>query len=93
MPTITLEVQDRGKAIPLLEAALHRQVAYVDLGVAKRASACKHSSSSMAARWQRPILAGSPSIPLSASNGKGKPKCCDAWRWKKPGSVTVRICA
>jgi len=28
MPTITLEVQDRGKAIALLEAALHRQAAY-----------------------------------------------------------------
>ena len=35
MPTITLEVQDRGKAILLLEAALHRQAAYVEMGVAK----------------------------------------------------------
>ena len=35
MPTITLEVQDRGKAIALLEAALHRQVAHVEMGVVK----------------------------------------------------------
>jgi hypothetical protein len=33
--TITLEVQDRGKAIPLLEAALQRQAAYVQMGIAK----------------------------------------------------------
>jgi hypothetical protein len=35
MPTITLEVQDRGKAIALLEAALQRQVAHVEMGVVK----------------------------------------------------------
>jgi hypothetical protein len=35
MPTITLEVQDRGKAITLLEAALQRQVAHVEMGVIK----------------------------------------------------------
>jgi hypothetical protein len=35
MPTITLEVQDRGKAIRLLEAALQRQVAHVEMGAVK----------------------------------------------------------
>ena len=35
MPTITLEVQDRGKAIALLEAALQQQVAHVEMGVVK----------------------------------------------------------
>lgn len=35
MPTITLEVQDRGKALLLLEAALNRQAAYIAMGVAK----------------------------------------------------------
>ena len=29
MPTITLEVQDSLKAVPLVEAALHRQIAYI----------------------------------------------------------------
>jgi hypothetical protein len=29
MPTITLEVQDSRKVVPLLEAAIHRQIAYV----------------------------------------------------------------
>jgi hypothetical protein len=35
MPTLTLEVQDRGKAIPLLEAALQRHAVYMDMGIAK----------------------------------------------------------
>ena len=35
MPTITLEVQDSLKAIPLLEAAIHRQIAYVAIGIEK----------------------------------------------------------
>jgi hypothetical protein len=30
MPRITLEVQDSRKVLPLLEAALQRQVAYVE---------------------------------------------------------------
>ena len=35
MPTITLEVQDSRKVVPLLEAAIHRQIAYVALGIEK----------------------------------------------------------
>ncbi len=35
MPTITLEVRDRGKVIPLLEAALQKQAAHIELGLAK----------------------------------------------------------
>jgi hypothetical protein len=35
MPTITLEVQDSQKAVPLLEAAIHRQIAYVAIGIEK----------------------------------------------------------
>ena len=35
MPTITLEAQDRAKALSLLEAALHKQEAHVALGIGK----------------------------------------------------------
>ena len=35
MPTITLEVQDILKAAPLLEAAIHRPIAYVAIGIEK----------------------------------------------------------
>jgi hypothetical protein len=35
MPTITLEVQDSQKAVPLLEAAINRQIAYVAIGIEK----------------------------------------------------------
>jgi len=35
MPTITLEVQDSLKAVPLLEAAIHRQIAYIAIGIEK----------------------------------------------------------
>ncbi len=35
MPTITLEVTDRTKAVPLLEAAIRRQIAYVAIGIEK----------------------------------------------------------
>ncbi len=35
MPTIILEVQDRAKAVPLLEAAIHRQVAHGAMGIEK----------------------------------------------------------
>ena len=35
MPTITLEVQDSLKAVPLLEAAIHRQIAAVAIGIEK----------------------------------------------------------
>lgn len=33
--TITLEVQDSLKAVPLLEAAIHRQIVYVAIGIEK----------------------------------------------------------
>jgi hypothetical protein len=35
MPTITLEVQDSRRVVPLLEAAIPRQIAYVALGIEK----------------------------------------------------------
>ena len=35
MPTITLEVQDSLKAVPLVEAALRRQIAYIEIGIEK----------------------------------------------------------
>jgi hypothetical protein len=35
MATITLEVLDRGRALPLLEAALQREVACVEMGIVK----------------------------------------------------------
>jgi type III secretory pathway component EscV len=35
MPTITLEVQDSLKAVSLLEAVIHRQIAYVAIGIEK----------------------------------------------------------
>jgi hypothetical protein len=35
MPTITLEVQDSLKAVPLLESAIHRQIVYVAIGIEK----------------------------------------------------------
>ena len=35
MQTITLEVQDSLKTVPLLEAAIHRQIAHVALGIDK----------------------------------------------------------
>ncbi|MGH8065513.1 MAG: hypothetical protein ACRERE_09795 [Candidatus Entotheonellia bacterium] len=35
MTTITLEVLDRGKAIPLIEAALQKEVAHLEIGILK----------------------------------------------------------
>lgn len=35
VPKITLEVQDSLKTVPLLEAAIHRQLAYVAIGIEK----------------------------------------------------------
>ena len=35
VPTIILEVQDSLKTVPLLEAAIHRQIAYVAMGIDK----------------------------------------------------------
>ena len=50
MATITLEVLDRKKAIPLLEAALERQVTHVERGILKTRSELRNLSKNTGAR-------------------------------------------
>lgn len=93
MPTITLEVQDRGKAIPLLEAALQRQAAYVDLGVAKTRKRLQAFEQQYGCTLAEANTSGVTIDPLERVEWEGEAEMLRRLEMEKAVLVTVRICA
>lgn len=93
MPTITLEVQDRGKALPLLEAALNRQAAYVEMGVAKTRQRLQAFEQQYGCTLQEADNNGVPIDPLDRVEWEGEAEMLQRLEMEKTVLTTVRICA
>ena len=93
MPTITLEVQDRGKAIPLLEAALQRQAAYVEMGVAKTRKCLQAFEQQYGCTLQEADTSGVSIAPLDRVEWEGEAEMLRRLEMEKAVLTTVRICA
>ena len=93
MPTLTLEVQDRGKAIPLLEAALQRQAVYVDMGVAKTRKRLQAFEQQYGCTLEEADTRGVTIDPLERVEWEGEAEMLRRLEMEKAVLVTVRICA
>ena len=93
MPTITLEVQDRGKAIPLLEAALERQAAYVEMGIAKTRQRLQAFEQQYGCTLKHADTCGVNIAPLDRVEWEGKAEMLRRLEMEKAVLTTVRICA
>jgi hypothetical protein len=92
MPTITLEVQDRGKAIPLLEAALQRQVAHVDMGVVKTRKRLEAFEQKYSCTLAEVNHTGANVDPLDRAEWEGETEMLRRLEMEKALLTTVRIC-
>lgn len=93
MPTITLEVQDRGKAIALLEAALQRQVAYVEMGVSKTRQRLETFERRYGCTLAAVDATGVHVDPLDRAAWEGEAEMLRRLELEKAVLTTVRICA
>ena len=93
MPTITLEVQDRGKAIALLEAALQRQVAHVEMGVVKTRQCLAAFEQKYGCTLAALDTTGVHVDPLDRAEWEGEAEMLRRLELEKAVLTTVRICA
>ena len=92
MPRITREVQDSKKALPLLEAALQRQVAYVEMGISKtrqRLAALEQKyGCTLAEVAQTEVLVD----PLDRVEWEGETEMFQRLEMEKTLLATTRVC-
>lgn len=93
MPTITLEVQDRGKAISLLEAALRRQAAYVEMGLAKTRQRLQAFEQQYSCTLEEAETRSINIAPLDRVEWEGEAEMLHRLELEKVVLTTVRICA
>jgi hypothetical protein len=93
VPTITLEVQDRGKAIALLEAALQRQVAHVEIGVVKTRQRLAAFEQKYDCTLAEVDNTGVSVDPLDRVEWEGEAEMLRCLEMEKAVLTTVRICA
>jgi hypothetical protein len=92
MPTITLEVQDRGKAISLLAAALQRQIAHVEMGVAKTRQHLAAFEQKYGCTLAEVDNLGINADPLDRVEWEGETEMLQRLEMEKAVLTTVRIC-
>jgi hypothetical protein len=93
MPTITLEVQDRGKAIALLEAALQRQIAHVGIGVIKTQQRLVAFEQKYGCTLAEVDNTGVNVDPFDRVEWEGEAEMLRRLETEKAVLATVRICA
>ena len=93
MPTITLEVQDRATVIPLLEAALQRQVAQLELGVVKTRKRLTAFEQTYGCRLDEADTAGISIDPMNRVEWEGETEMLQRLEREKTVLIAVRICA
>jgi len=93
MPAITLEVQDREKAIPLLEAALHRQATYVEMGVVKTRKCLEAFEQKYGCTLEQIDVRGINIDPLDRVEWEGEAEMLRRLEMEKALLTTMRICA
>jgi hypothetical protein len=92
MPTITLEVQDRGKALPLLEAALQRQVAHVEMGAVKTRKHLEAFEQKYGCTLAEVNSTGVNVDPLDRTEWEGEAEMLRRLEGEKAVLTTMRIC-
>jgi hypothetical protein len=92
MPTLTLEVQDRGKAIPLLEASLQRRAVYMDMGIAKTRQRLHAFEQQYGCTLEETDTRGVTVDPLDRVEWEGKAELLRRLELEKAVLTTVRIC-
>lgn len=92
MPTITLEVQDRGKVIPLLEVALQRQAAYVEMGAVKTRKRLRAFEQQYGCSLQEAKNHGVPIDPLDLVEWEGEAEMLQRLEMEKTVLTTIHIC-
>jgi hypothetical protein len=92
MPTITLEVQDRGKAISLLEAALQRQAAHVEMGVVKTRQRLTAFEQKYGCTLAEADNTGVNVDPFDRIEWEGETEMLRRLEMEKAVLTTVRIC-
>ena len=93
MPTITLEVQDKGKALSLLQAALHRQAAYVEMGLAKTRQRLQAFEQQYGCTLEDADINGVNIDPDDRVEWEGEAEMLQRLEIEKAVLTTVRICA
>jgi hypothetical protein len=93
MPTIILEVQDRGQAVPLLEAALQRQAAYMEMGIAKTRKRLQAFEQQYGCTLQEADTSGVSIAPLDRVEWEGKAEMLQRLEMEKAVLTTIRVCA
>ena len=93
MPAITLEVQDREKVIPLLEAALQRQATYVEMGVVKTRQRLQAFEQKYGCKLEEADARDSNIAPLDRVEWEGEVEMLRRLEMEKALLTTVCICA
>ena len=93
MPTITLEVQDRATVIPLLEAALQRQVAQLELGVVKTRKRLATFEQTYGCTLDAADNTGISIDPMDRVEWEGETEMLQRLEREKAVLTAVRICA
>jgi hypothetical protein len=92
MPRITLEVEDRGKVIPLLEAAIQRQAAHLEIGVVKTQKRIKEFEQKYSCRLEEIDLKVPHIDPLERVEWEGESEMLRRLEVEKELLRTIRIC-
>jgi hypothetical protein len=92
MPTITLEVQDSRKVVPLLEAAIHRQIAYVAIGMAKTRKRIEEFEQKYGCRLGEADKVVLSLDPLERVEWEGEAEMLQRLETERQLLETVRVC-
>jgi len=93
MQTITLEVQDKAKTIPLLEAALQKQAAQVALGIGKTRKRLTEFEQKYGCRLEEVDLAAPHIDPLDRVEWEGEAEMLQRLEMEQAVLKAVRVCA
>jgi hypothetical protein len=92
MAMITLEVLDRKKAIPLLEAALARQVTHLEMGILKTRKRVEEFEQKYGCPLEQ-LEAGTPSIdPLDRVEWEGEAEMLKRLEGERELLRAIHIC-
>jgi type III secretory pathway component EscV len=92
MPTITLEVQDSQKVVPLLEAAIHRQIAYVAIGIEKTRKRIEEFEQKYGCRLVEADKVVPALDPLERVEWEGEAEMLQRLETERQLLETVRVC-
>lgn len=93
MQTITLEVQDKTKTIPLLEAALQKQAVQVALGIGKTRKRLAGFEQKYGCRLEDVDPTAPPIDPLDRVEWEGESEMLQRLEKEQEVLKAIRVCA